>query len=152
MKKLKEFTCTLCGNKFESTANHAKYCPDCREKKQLERVQAHRANLQSGTARRIGSEQICPKCGKTFYLRTGNQKICEDCAKVRVYPKTKTTTQKPSDLYDTIHIYVPKGEKAKLQDWVKDKGLNLNKAYNYAMQLFMEQIDRQIAEDAEKYK
>lgn len=94
----------------------------------------------------VGTEQICPNCGKSFILKSGSQKICEECAKKRVYPKNSTV--KPKDLYDIIHIYVPKGEKEKLQNWVKDKGLNLNKAYNYAMQLFMEEIDR----EEEKYK
>lgn len=146
MRKLKEFTCEMCGGKFHSYANHAKYCTYCRDKKQVERVQAHKDKLKSGTARQIGSEQICPQCGKSFILKSGSQKICEECAKKRVY--TKNSTVKPKDLYDIIHIYVPKGEKEKLQNWVKDKGLNLNKAYNYAMQLFMEEIDR----EEEKYK
>ena len=62
----------------------------------------------------------------------------------RVYKKT--TFQNPNLSYDTIHIYVPKGEKVKLQDWVKSKNLTLNKAYNMAMQLFMEQLDKEDTE------
>lgn len=81
MRKLKEFTCEMCGGKFHSYANHAKYCKYCRDKKQVERVQAHQDKLKSGTARQIGSEQVCPQCGKTFVLKTGNQKVCEECAK-----------------------------------------------------------------------
>ena len=146
MVTIKEFTCERCKNKFETTAKHAKYCPECREIKKLERIQAHKEKQKAGTARRVGTEQICPNCGKSFILKSGSQKICEECAKKRVYPKNSTV--KPKDLYDIIHIYVPNGEKEKLQNWVKDKGLNLNKAYNYAMQLFMEEIDR----EEEKYK
>lgn len=144
MRKLKEFTCEMCGGKFHSYANHAKYCKYCRDKKQVERVQAHRDKLKSGTARQIGSEQVCPQCGKTFVLKTGNQKVCEECAKKRVYKKT--TYQNPNLSYDTIHIYVPKGEKVKIQDWVKTKNLTLNKAYNMAMQLFMDQLDKEDTE------
>ena len=64
MRKLKEFTCEMCGGKFHSYANHAKYCKYCRDKKQVERVQAHQDKLKSGTARQIGSEQVCPQCAK----------------------------------------------------------------------------------------
>ena len=42
MVTIKEFTCERCGNKFETTAKHAKYCPECREIKKLERIQAHK--------------------------------------------------------------------------------------------------------------
>ena len=112
--------------------------------KKLERIQAHKEKQKAGTARRVGTEQICPNCGKSFILKSGSQKICEECAKKRVYPKNSTV--KPKDLYDIIHIYVPKGEKVKLQDWVKSKNLTLNKAYNMAMQLFMEQLDKEDTE------
>ena len=76
MVTIKEFTCERCGNKFETTAKHAKYCPECREIKKLERIQAHKEKQKAGTARRVGTEQICPNCGKSFILKSGSQKIC----------------------------------------------------------------------------
>ena len=109
MRKLKEFTCEMCGGKFHSYANHAKYCKYCRDKKQVERVQAHQDKLKSGTARQIGSEQVCPQCGKTFVLKP-ESKVCEECAKKEC---TKNYISNPNLSYDTIHIYVPKGEKVK---------------------------------------
>lgn len=98
MRKLKEFTCEMCGGKFHSYANHAKYCKYCRDKKQVERVQAHQDKLKSGTARQIGSEQVCPQCGKTFVLKTGNQKVCEECA------KKKECTKKLHIKIQTYHM------------------------------------------------
>ena len=100
MVTIKEFTCERCGNKFETTAKHAKYCPECREIKKLERIQAHKEKQKAGTARRVGTEQICPNCGKSFILKSGSQKICEECAKKRVYPKNSTV--KPKDLYESL--------------------------------------------------
>ena len=78
MVTIKEFTCERCGNKFETVAKHAKYCPECREIKKLERIQAHKEKQKAGTARRVGTEQICPNCGKTFILKSGSQNICEE--------------------------------------------------------------------------
>ena len=42
MVTIKEFTCERCGNKFETVAKHAKYCPECIEIKKLELIQAHK--------------------------------------------------------------------------------------------------------------
>ena len=81
---------------------------------------------------------------KPLYWKPEIKKFAKNVQKKRVYKKT--TFQNPNLSYDTIHIYVPKGEKVKLQDWVKSKNLTLNKAYNMAMQLFMEQLDKEDTE------
>lgn len=68
--------CRQCGAEFYG-GPRAWYCPDCRRIRQREADKRHR---QHGTARPIGSTDICKICGKAYIVYSGNQKYCPDCA------------------------------------------------------------------------
>ena len=56
----------------------SKYCPDCRVEAERERNRKYKRN---GSARKIGSTDLCEKCGKEYIVTSGLQKYCPECAK-----------------------------------------------------------------------
>ncbi len=73
------------GNKFETTAKHAKYCPECREIK-LDSSRHTRKNKKQERHEESARNRY-PNCGKSFIFKIRQSEICEECAKKRVYPK-----------------------------------------------------------------
>lgn len=71
--------CEMCGLEFETNNTRAKYCIYCRDKAQAARNRAYAEKKKSGSAVKIGSEQICPICGKTYTVTSGSQKYCKEC-------------------------------------------------------------------------
>lgn len=71
--------CASCGVTF-SGGPKAKYCPACREenKRRIYREYAHRK--AAGTNRKIGSTDICARCGAEYTVMGGRQKYCPACA------------------------------------------------------------------------
>ena len=63
--------CEMCGLEFETNNTRAKYCIYCRDKAQAARNRAYAEKKKSGSAVKIGSEQICPICGKTYTVTSG---------------------------------------------------------------------------------
>lgn len=76
-----EKTCKECGKAFNG-GPRAWYCPECRKERQLEAGREHR---RKGSGRKIGSTDICERCGKPYIVNGGNQRYCTDCAKVAIY-------------------------------------------------------------------
>lgn len=76
-----ERSCKECGRKFQG-GPRAWYCPECRLDRRRERERNHRKN---GTARKIGSTDLCERCGAAYTVNSGLQKYCPDCAQVAVY-------------------------------------------------------------------
>ena len=52
--------CEMCGLEFETNNTRAKYCIYCRDKAQAARNRAYAEKKKSGSAVKIGSEQVCP--------------------------------------------------------------------------------------------
>lgn len=68
--------CVVCGAEFLGGPS-AKYCPNCRVKKEKERAARYRKN---GASRKLGSIDYCQACGKEYIVASGLQKYCPDCA------------------------------------------------------------------------
>ena len=83
--------CEMCGLEFETNNTRAKYCVYCRDKAQAARNRAYAEKKKSGNAVKIGSEQVCPICGKTYTVTSGAQKYCKDCTASK---KRKKSTSK----------------------------------------------------------
>ena len=83
--------CEMCGLEFETNNTRAKYCIYCRDKAQAARNRAYAEKKKSGSAVKIGSEQICPICGKTYTVTSGSQKYCKECTAGK---KRKRSTSK----------------------------------------------------------
>ncbi len=69
-------TCAVCGSSFVGGPS-ARYCPGCRAEIKRERERIYK---RRGSARKLGSTDICAVCGKPYTVMSGNQKYCPDCA------------------------------------------------------------------------
>lgn len=131
---MKKFTCAMCGNEFETKANHAKYCPDCRVKVQVLRNKKYFDRIMSGDAISIGSTQICPMCGKSYVVTSGSQKCCKECQhKMDNKRKSKTNQKYTNDNYDILTFYVSKGKREELKKYAAEHNMSLNKLMTNAL-------------------
>ena len=71
-----EHTCPTCGKTFTGFVGQ-KYCPDCADPIEAGR---RRSYYFDGPPRKIGSEQICEKCGKAYVMTGRRQRFCPDCS------------------------------------------------------------------------
>ena len=85
--------CEMCGLEFETNNTRAKYCIYCRDKAQAARNRAYAEKKKSGSAVKIGSEQICPICGKTYTVTSGSQKYCKECTAGKKRKKSAPNTE-----------------------------------------------------------
>ncbi len=69
--------CAMCGKEFDGYPR-SKYCPECRI---IARREADRRHRKNGTARPIGSTDLCENCGKPYTVNSARQRYCPDCRK-----------------------------------------------------------------------
>ena len=119
--------CEICGETFESPSNRAKYCVYCRDKAQVLRNKAYMEKKKAGTSLTVGSEQVCPICGKTYTVTSGSQKCCKDCQKKQRNAKKKSDPHYVKEKYETLRIYVPKGQSDGIKAYAQSQGLSVNK-------------------------
>ncbi len=108
---------------FESKSNRAKNCIYCRDKAQAARNRAY-AEKKSGNAMKIGSEQVCPICGKTYTVNSSVQKYCKGCTASK---KSAPNTEYLKGHYDYICVNVPKGDREKIKAYAESQGMSVNK-------------------------
>ena len=82
---------------------------------------------KSGSAMKIGSEQICPICGKTYTVTSGSQKYCKECTAGKKRKKSAPNTEYLKGHYDYIRVNVPKGEREKIKAYAESQGMSVNK-------------------------
>jgi len=139
---MKTFTCKMCGKEFESSANHADYCVECRAERQRIRTRAYTAKKKNNEATKtVGQADICEYCGKPFIRASGSQKVCDNCRE----QYNKKQNQKPHDdyvsrNYDVIKVYVKKGERAKLKEIAASVGASVNEFINYGISLAVKEV------------
>lgn len=139
---MKTFTCKMCGKDFESNANHANYCVECRAERQRIRTRTYTAKKKNNEATKtVGQADICQFCGKPFIRTSGNQKVCDNCRE----QYSKKQNQKPHDNYvsrnyDVIKVYVRKGERAKLKEIAASVGASVNEFINYGISLAVKKV------------
>lgn len=138
---IKKFICKMCGNEFESSANRASYCPECRKQRQRDSTKRYIERLKNNEpVRKIGEPQICIECGKPYILLSGSQKVCDACRKKHATKiKIKPNAEHRAKTYDSCIVYVKKGgEKERLISYAKSKNFSLN-------ELFVKAVDEYIA-------
>lgn len=137
---MKTFICNNCNKEFETTANRAMYCPECRRIRQIERNNKYKENRILGLSRYIGQDVVCEECGELFKLSSGSQKVCDKCrTKVTNRKKSITNAKYTEKAYDYHRIYLPKGEKEKLKEYADNHKMSLNELFNKAIQFYLEQ-------------
>lgn len=141
---IKDFICKMCGNTFQTTANRASYCPECRKIRQNERAKVYREKIMNcERTRTIGEPEICPECGNTYILKSGSQKVCENCRKKHTNKmKSKTNAEYTAKNYDACIFYVKKGRKKIIQDFASKRKMSMNEFVNTAIDLYIKQNDK----------
>lgn len=92
---VRERTCRQCGKVFPG-GPRAWYCPDCRRERQREADRRHKKN---GTARPIGSTDLCKRCGQEYIVNSARQMYCQECSKIAVPEKTRQQSRE----YNAAH-------------------------------------------------
>ena len=72
-------TCNQCGAGFRG-GPRAWYCPECRAVRKKVHKAQYLQRIKAGTARRLGSEDLCAVCGQPYTVNSGLQKYCPKCA------------------------------------------------------------------------
>lgn len=68
--------CRMCGSIFQG-GPRAWYCQDCRAERQREQNSRFR---KTGSARKLGSIDLCTRCGGEYVVASGRQKYCPVCS------------------------------------------------------------------------
>lgn len=76
---IRKRVCQACGKTFDG-GPRAWYCPECREERKKAQSREAKQRARMGKTRKIGSDDICVVCGKTYTVEAGNQKYCPNCA------------------------------------------------------------------------
>jgi hypothetical protein len=90
---LQNRTCIQCSKIFIG-GPRAYYCPDCRVERVRETNRQHKQRRKFGTFRKLGSSDICERCGKDYIVMGGLQKFCEDCKKIHAMEYDRITSLK----------------------------------------------------------
>ena len=91
--------CAQCGAAFQGGPS-ARWCPACR----LERRRARdREYKRRGPARKLGSVQICERCGGEYILDAGLQRYCPGCAEEAVRENRLPKKRIAQRAYDPDH-------------------------------------------------
>ncbi|MBO5062773.1 MAG: DUF4279 domain-containing protein [Prevotella sp.] len=130
--------CEMCGLEFETNNTRAKYCIYCRDKVQVQRNRAYAEKNKSGSAVKIGSEQVCPICGKTYTVTSGSQKYCKECTAGKKRKKSAPNTEYLKGHYDYIRVNVPKGEREKIKAYAESLGMSVNKLLLTALEEYQD--------------
>lgn len=72
---IRDRVCRQCGASFPG-GPRAWYCPACRRERKLA---ADREEKRHGSARKIGSTDLCVQCGSEYIVTSGRQMYCPAC-------------------------------------------------------------------------
>ncbi|MGN0602220.1 MAG: hypothetical protein ACI4I7_05865, partial [Oscillospiraceae bacterium] len=127
-----ENRCQRCGKVYSSGSNRPGYCPECRKERQKERNREYLERKSEGRSRYIGSADVCHNCGKPYIVKTGSQILCDECiAKGVKLTKSKVNTKYRNKTYDSVTVYVSKGDREKLKEYANLHGFkSLNEFIN----------------------
>lgn len=81
MSRLSLKTCSTCKIEFMG-GTRAIFCPSCRAERIRQRDREKHQRQRAGTLRKIGSTDLCDKCGRTYTVTGGYQKFCPVCSEV----------------------------------------------------------------------
>ena len=73
--------CMDCGCTYDGTIK-TKRCPACQEEADRRHTAEYRARASVGAQRKLGSTDLCERCGKPYTVESGLQRYCKACAHV----------------------------------------------------------------------
>ena len=74
-------TCPDCGRDVYVHIK-SKRCPDCQRIADNRHNQEHRQRAKAGHSRKLGSTDLCERCGKPYVVNAGKQRYCRACASI----------------------------------------------------------------------
>lgn len=77
---IRERICRACGVHFDG-APRAWYCPECRKERRRAADRLSKRRQAAGTTRKLGSTDLCVRCGAEYTVEGGKQRYCPSCAK-----------------------------------------------------------------------
>lgn len=77
---VRERICIECGKAFTG-GPRAKRCPDCRIVRSRETDAAYH---RKGASRKLGSIDVCARCGREYTVNSSRQRYCSECAGIAV--------------------------------------------------------------------
>lgn len=92
---IKSRRCIVCGATFIGTPR-SKYCSTCR--RDVQREQKSR-NKRRGSARALGSTDICLRCGNQYTVTGSQQKWCRTCSETARAEAQKAYAQRYRDTH-----------------------------------------------------
>ena len=83
-----EHVCKTCGAVFIG-GPRATYCPECRQERKKQQKKISNSKQRAGLTRKLGSTDICERCGQPYTVMNGLQRYCPACAPVAIAEKVK---------------------------------------------------------------
>lgn len=80
----------------------------------------------------------CKVCGNYYESKVNRPGICPDC---KINNRGRNNTAYRDRTYDRLTLYVPKGSRNKLKEYVNAHGMSMNEFINNAIELYMEKIE-----------
>lgn len=81
----------------------------------------------------------CKNCGNYYESKVNRSGICPDC---KINNRGKNNTKYRDKTYDRITLYVPKGNREKLKEYVSSHGMSVNEFLNNAIEFYIEKIEK----------
>lgn len=80
----------------------------------------------------------CKNCGNYYESKVNRSGICPDC---KINVRGRTNTKYREKTYDRLTLYVPKGNREILKEYVAENGMSVNEFINNAIELYMQKIE-----------
>jgi glutaredoxin len=80
----------------------------------------------------------CKNCDNYYESKVNRSGICPDC-KITVRGRTNTKYREKN--YDRLTVYVPKGKREELKEYVSRQNMSINEFINTAIEHYMEEIE-----------
>lgn len=90
--------CMDCGRAYDGTIK-TKRCPACQEKANQRHNAEYRERAKVGAQRKIGSTDLCARCGKPYVVEGGLQRYCKACAQIAFKENKQAITRKSNKEY-----------------------------------------------------
>lgn len=80
----------------------------------------------------------CKNCGNYYESKVNRSGICPDC---KINVRGRNNTKYRDKTYDRIIIYVPKGKREELKEYVAEQGMSVNEFINNAIESYMAELE-----------
>lgn len=91
----------------------------------------------------------CKSCGNYYESKVNRPGICPDC---KINNRGRNNTRYRDKTYDRLTLYVPKGSRDKLKDYVSAHGMSMNEFVNNAIDLYIDKLEKDEAAAKEEFE